>query len=259
MVLRIGTAGWTIPRDSAEAFPPDGSHLARYAGRFNAVEINSSFHRPHRPATYARWAAAVPDDFRFAVKMPKAVTHEGMSIGPVLKDFLDASAELGDKRGPILVQLPPKASFDPASSKRFLDGLRRMLSGSIALEPRHASWFTPAVSAFLAARRIARVAADPPRAGSDSAPGGWGDLAYHRLHGSPVIYRSSYSSNFLADLGPRLATAEGAGIEVWCIFDNTTLSAATANALSLQEQLAGSSIALTKSTHRHRAAIEVST
>jgi uncharacterized protein YecE (DUF72 family) len=65
--LKIGTAGWAIPRDAADSFPVEGTSLARYAGRFDAVEINSSFHRPHRPATYARWSAGVPADFRFAV------------------------------------------------------------------------------------------------------------------------------------------------------------------------------------------------
>ena len=58
--IRVGCAGWSIPREHADRFPEEGSHLARYAGRFPAVEINSSFYKPHRPATYARWAASVP-------------------------------------------------------------------------------------------------------------------------------------------------------------------------------------------------------
>jgi uncharacterized protein YecE (DUF72 family) len=61
--VRIGTAGWSIPKRHADVFPAAGSHLERYAARLAAVEINSSFYRPHRPATYARWAAAVPDGF----------------------------------------------------------------------------------------------------------------------------------------------------------------------------------------------------
>ena len=76
MPIRIGTAGWTVPKAVAHAFPGEGGHLARYAGRLDAVEINSSFYRPHRPATYARWAECVPKDFRFAVKVPRLVTHE---------------------------------------------------------------------------------------------------------------------------------------------------------------------------------------
>jgi uncharacterized protein YecE (DUF72 family) len=73
--VRIGTAAWSIPREHAAPFPVAGSHLERYAAVLNAVEINSSFYRPHRTATYERWAASVPEDFHFAVKIPKAITH----------------------------------------------------------------------------------------------------------------------------------------------------------------------------------------
>ena len=63
--MQIGTAGWVIPQQSAERSAGEGSHLQRYARVMNCVEINSSFHRAHRPATWARWAEAVPEDFRF--------------------------------------------------------------------------------------------------------------------------------------------------------------------------------------------------
>ena len=69
-MIRVGTAGWSIPRVHAASFDPEGSHLERYARRFNAAEINSSFHRPHRAATYERWAAAAPDDFPLRGQMP---------------------------------------------------------------------------------------------------------------------------------------------------------------------------------------------
>ena len=74
--ILIGTAGWNIRRDSAQHFAESGTHLARYAARFQAVEINSSFYRPHRTSTYARWADSVPSEFRFSVKLPKQMTHE---------------------------------------------------------------------------------------------------------------------------------------------------------------------------------------
>src|SRR6188768_857106 len=74
--IRIGTAGWSLYKPPAGRFPGTGSHLERYAAMFDAVEINSSFYRPHKPETYARWAASVPAGFRFAVKLPKAITHE---------------------------------------------------------------------------------------------------------------------------------------------------------------------------------------
>ena len=71
----LGCAGWSLPREAQPAFSTGGSHLQRYASRLNAAEINSSFHRPHSRATDERWAAAVPPEFRFSVKLPKTITH----------------------------------------------------------------------------------------------------------------------------------------------------------------------------------------
>ncbi len=101
--IRIGTAGWSIPQEQAGAFPTEGSHLERYAAVFNAVEINSSFYRPHRPTTYEKWAASVPDSFQFAVKVPKAITHERRlkETGDLLERFLSEVSSLGPKLGPL--------------------------------------------------------------------------------------------------------------------------------------------------------------
>ena len=68
--LYIGSAGWQLPKAYQHQFPVDGTHLQRYAGRFNAVEVNSTFHRLPRPATAERWAASVPEEFRFSLKLP---------------------------------------------------------------------------------------------------------------------------------------------------------------------------------------------
>ncbi|MGZ9032643.1 MAG: DUF72 domain-containing protein [Burkholderiaceae bacterium] len=74
--VRIGTAGWSIPRARAERCASEGSHLARYARVLSCAEINTSFHRSHRYEVYARWAAQTPSGFRFAVKVPRAITHD---------------------------------------------------------------------------------------------------------------------------------------------------------------------------------------
>jgi uncharacterized protein YecE (DUF72 family) len=74
--LFIGTAGWGVASQYSAHFCTDGSHLARYATRLNAAEINSSFYRSHRRVTYERWAASVPEYFRFSVKLPKEITHD---------------------------------------------------------------------------------------------------------------------------------------------------------------------------------------
>jgi len=241
--LVVATAGWAIPRAVADAFPAEGSGLARYAARFRGVEINTSFYRPHRPATYARWAESVPDEFRFAVKVPRAVTHEARLVeaGPALERVLAESAALGPKRGPLLVQLPPNLAFDAAVATRFLRTLRDLTDAPVACEPRHPTWFAPEPDALLAATQVARVAADPPRAPDDAAdpdglprPGGSPGLVYHRLHGSPVVYRSAYPPAFLDALARRLAARAA---ETWCVFDNTASGAAAGDALRVLSRL----------------------
>ena len=226
----IGTAGWSIPAQHADAFPREGSHLQRYSQVFSAVEINTSY-RPHRPGTYERWAATVPVGFQFAVKMPKEITHARRLVeaGELLVRFLGEIGSLGGKLGPVLVQLPPSLAFRAALADFFLD-LRARFEGAIVCEPRHRSWFTDEVDQRLAELRIARVAADPavvPRAGE---PGGWPGLRYYRLHGSPRMYYSAYPRADLEALAPRLTGPAGL---TWCIFDNTAEGAATHDAAAL--------------------------
>jgi uncharacterized protein YecE (DUF72 family) len=233
--LRIGTAGWSVPSRYAAEVPPGGSHLERYAQRLNAVEINSSFYRPHQRKTYERWAGSVPVDFRFAVKVPKAMTHEQRlaDCGALLDRFVAEVAGLGDRLGVLLVQLPPKLSFEKRVANRFFRDLRQRIDVAVACEPRHASWFTPEIDNWLAERRVARVAADPAPVTGAGEPGGWSGLVYYRWHGSPRIYYSDYDDAALATLGKRLDAQRRRGVPVWCILDNTALGAALGNALAL--------------------------
>ena len=247
MQVFLGTAGWTVPKQHSALFPPlvEGTkvtHLERYAGRLHCVEINSSFHRPHRRSTWERWAASTPDRFRFAVKAPKAATHAAklVNAGGILLEFFDAVTGLGDKLGPVLVQLPPKLAFDEGIAQEFFTTLRELHAGPVVLEPRHPSWFTGPVDRLLRSFEVARVAADPPK-GSESAaqPGGWPDLHYWRLHGAPQTYYSNYDERWLQAFSqelPLISEASGAQ-ETWVIFDNTALGHATANAVWLQEAL----------------------
>lgn len=234
--VRVGCAGWSIPKGHAEDFPGPGSHLERYARRFPAVEINSSFHRPHRPSTYARWRAATPEGFAFSAKVPKEVTHTRRLVdaGEPLARFLDESSALGEKRGPLLVQLPPSLAFDPGVAASFFRSLRDRGADLVACEPRHPSWFAPEAERTLIANRVARVAADPAVVPEAARPGGWPGLKYHRLHGSPRIYDSSYPDEFLEGVKSRLS-ADADGAPTWCIFDNTAQGAATGNALDVLE------------------------
>lgn len=230
----IGTAGWSIPAPHQHAFAPDGSHLQRYAEVFPGVEVNSSFHRPHRLSTYQRWAAAVPEGFRFSVKLPKAITHVRKLVDAqaLLAGFLAQVAGLGGKLGPLLVQLPPSLAFDVGVAERFLIHLRDRVSGPVVLEPRHATWFQPEADALLALFRIGRVGADPAPVPQASRPGGWAGLRYLRLHGSPRIYHSPYPDDAIRAALNSLSAERTAGDAAWCIFDNTASGAATLNALT---------------------------
>lgn len=238
--MRIGTAGWSIPDDAKAAFPAMPSQLEGYASVLGAVEVNSSFHRPHRISTYQRWAAAVPDGFRFAVKVPKTITHESRLSGvePLIDGFLAEVAGLEGKLGPLLVQLPPSLTFQVEIAECFLRHMRDRVAGPVACEPRHATWFEPDAEALLVAFRIGRVAADPALVPQAGRPGGWQGLTYCRLHGAPRIYHSTYADDVIRDTLTRLSAHARNGSECWCMFDNTASGAATQNALTAMTMLA---------------------
>ena len=238
--LLVGCAGWSIPAANRTAFGDGGSHLQRYAAVFRAAEINSSFHRPHRAETYARWAASVPEGFRFSVKLPGTITHERRLVGAValLEEFLAQVAGLGPTLGCLLVQLPPSLAHEAAAAGRFLKALRARHDGAVALEPRHPSWFLRAATTQLLRHRVARVAADPARVPAAAEPGGDPRVVYIRLHGSPRMYWSGYDRLALQALAGHLRDAAARAEQVWCVFDNTASGAATSDALALQTLLA---------------------
>lgn len=238
--VRIGTAGWVVPKVHsalvAARFSAEGSHLERYARAMNCVEINSTFYRPHQEKTFVRWAASVPDDFRFAVKAPKAVTHEAKlcNCGAALAAFFAQLVPLGEKLGPVLVQLPPKLAFDEGVVREFFATLREIYAGLVVVEPRHASWFARGPERLMREFEVARAMADPA-AGSSlaSEPGGWMGLRYFRLHGSPRRYWSEYTDEFLRGIAERVAASGDAG-ETWVIFDNTAAGHALGDAMRLR-------------------------
>jgi uncharacterized protein YecE (DUF72 family) len=232
--LMLGTAGWNVPSGCREKVGGVGSHLERYAGVLNAVEINTSFYRHHRLATYEKWARATPAEFRFAVKMPRAITHPSPLKEDELDRFFDESAGLGEKLSLLLVQFPPSKRFDERDADALWVAIRKRSSAAIVCEPRHASWFDPHVNAWFVKRQITRVAADPARVAGADQPGGWSGLKYYRLHGSPRTYYSAYGQTFLSLLATRLSVHLGQG-QLWCIFDNTAAGAALEDALQLRD------------------------
>jgi uncharacterized protein YecE (DUF72 family) len=232
--IRIGVAGWSIPKTLRRAESADKSLLEQYAQVFKAVEINTSFYRPHRFATYQRWASSVPDDFRFAVKLPRLITHERRlrDCQGEMAAFMDAVRGLEDKLGALLVQLPPSALFDAAVAQRFFQTLRSLTAAPIVCEARNPSWFTADADELLQKCGIIRVNADPAPKGCEVAVLSATSFSYWRLHGSPKIYYSPYSAEYLQRIRALIAgTPNG---EFWCIFDNTAAGAAWSDAEGLQ-------------------------
>lgn len=224
----IATAAWSIPKTVAAAFPEEGSGLARYAAVFDGVEVNSTFYRRHKVSTFERWAASTPEGFRFAVKIPREITHRRAmaDIREPYATFLQDIAALGGKRGPLLCQLPPSLRFDPVRLEAAFDTMRALDRGPLVIEVRHGSWASEDAIGLLRRYSIDRVLADPapvwPASDFREAP------RYVRLHGKPTVYYSSYSGAEIAAFSALL------GADSWCVFDNTASGAAIRNALTMR-------------------------
>ena len=160
----VGCATWAVGAANDHLLPRvPGGNLARYAARLTAAEVNSSFHREHRPSTWGRWARSLGPSFRFSVKLPKSITHERrlVDVEALLDAFAEGAHLLGEKLVVVLVQLPPSLAFDADTFDAFHKRLAERVPVAAALEPRHPSWFDEGVDAFLAERHVARVGADP--------------------------------------------------------------------------------------------------
>ena len=233
--LLVGCAGWNLWKEHAAPFPEKGSHLERYAAVFPAVEINSSFYRPHKPETYARWADSVPDAVRFAVKVPRAITHDArlLDAGAQLEKFAREAGKLGGKLGCLLVQLPPKFGFTDEPARTFFGQLNELFGCMVAFEARHPSWFSDPATELLRERGITRVIADPPAGQPGPHVPTSEDNVYVRLHGAPRIYYSRYPRETIDAVRADLDAHIGKGRTCWCIFDNTAAGESVPNALEL--------------------------
>lgn len=237
-MTHTGCAGWRLHKPVQIRFPGEGTHLARYGRQLPAVEVNSSFYRHHRRTQYAKWASEVPEGFRFSVKMPSWLTHDQRLRGQEgLDDFVEEVYGLGDRLGPLLMQLPPSLDFEEEYVEAFLEALRGRFDGGVVCEPRHAGWFDGRADAMLARFAVSRAAVDPPPVASAERPGGWPGRVYTRLHGSPQRFQSAYSRGFLDRLAADLRR-QSREVETWCIFNNTATEAGLENALALHAALA---------------------
>jgi uncharacterized protein YecE (DUF72 family) len=237
--IYIGTSGWSISQQLAPGSRPGSSVLERYAEYFNAVEVTSTFYRLPRRSTVERWRDATPDGFRFAVKVPRSITHEARLFGvdDQVCEFCELCEGFESKLGPLLLQLPPSFALDAGVVSRFLQHFTRISKAQLVLEPRHPTWFVPAVEHLLAEHGVARVAADPACCAAAAVPFAGRSGVYFRWHGSPRRYFSAYLPEAIKALAAGLIDARRTGgprSEAYCFFDNTALGAAAVNAISLK-------------------------
>jgi uncharacterized protein YecE (DUF72 family) len=273
--VRIGTSGWLYPgwRSGPSTgdrgfYPPKLPHRAELgylSSKLNSVEINGTFYSLQRPDSFRRWYDATPDDFTFAVKGPRFVTHMKKLAGvetPLANFFASGVLALRDKLGPFLWQLPPTLGFDADRLRAFFARLprstdeaawlarrhdERMKDRAItvtdanrplrhALEVRHKTFVTPAFTDLLRENAIATVIAD--------TAGKWpmirevtSDLVYVRLHGDVELYASGYTERALATWASDIRAWTATGLHVQVHFDNDVKVHAPFDAMNLAARL----------------------
>ncbi len=239
--IHIGTSNIVLPITKPH-YPPayrSGSQLAYYASLFDTVEINRSFYKIPQFNTFARWAADVPGNFRFSVKLWRGITHtNNLHFSEVdVAAFLEAAAGLGNKRACLLVQFPASVTIallpKVEALLRLLAAIDAARAWQIAVEFRHRSWYTPHVYTLLDELECAVVLHDMKGSATPSLNSG-AKTAYYRFHGTQPNYTGTYSTEELRAIGKQLRPLLGAGKEIYVYFNNT-VGAAFENARDLQE------------------------
>jgi len=234
-VIVLGTSGWQY-RDWRGRFYPQKLAVSRwlehYAAAFSTVEINNAFYRLPERDTFAAWRARTPDDFCYAVKMSRYLTHIKRLRDPTepVERFLSRATALGPKLGPVLLQLPPSLRADVGLLIEVLERFPREVR--VAVEPRHESWWTGAVRAALERHGATLCWAD--RRSRPITPL-WttADWGYLRLHEGRATPRPRYGRTALASWVERIASSFAADAPVYVYFNNDHGAAAIADALTL--------------------------
>jgi len=231
-----GTSGLVLPVPNKKAFPEEfrsGSCLAYYSTLFNSIEINSTFYKLPLPGTFSRWAEEVQPDFRFTVKLWRGITHvPGLRFMPVdVHRCLYAAHHLGEKKGCLLIQLPPGLTATAAGKlEQLLDKVCAAdpaRSWKLAVEFRHRSWYIPEVEALLHRYQAARVLHDMPPAhllseepavdpSSHPVP-----FVYLRFHGPAGDYKGGYPDADLRTWAEKAVDWLSEGKELYVYFNNT--------------------------------------
>jgi uncharacterized protein YecE (DUF72 family) len=266
--VRIGISGWTY-KPWRGVFYPAGlrqkDELEHAAGLLSSIEINGSFYSLQRPESYRSWHDRVPDDFVFAVKGGRFITHmkKLADVDTALANFFASGPlALGGKLGPVLWQLPPTLGFDADRLSRFFELLPRTTKEAAvvaaghdervegrawlepgedrplrhALEVRHDSFLDPTFLDLLRRHDIAVVVADTagrwPRLAHVTS-----DFAYVRLHGDTELYASGYSGGSLDTWAALVRGWAEQGTDVYVYFDNDVKVRAPFDAMALAERL----------------------
>ncbi|NIL80445.1 DUF72 domain-containing protein [Rhodococcoides kroppenstedtii] len=268
---RIGTSGWRYRAWRGDFYPDDlvqRRELEFLARATSSVEINGSFYSLQRPSSYARWRASVPEDYVFAVKGPRYVTHLKKLVGTetAVANFVASGLlALGPTLGPILWQLPAVSAFDAGRLATFFASLPRSTAEAAALgarhdeklaadrvflgvehdaplrhclEARHPSFDSPEAYALLREFDVGCVVADtagrfPMLAEVTS------DVVYVRLHGDSELYTSGYSDEALAEWAVRVEAWAAGGAAVYVYFDNDARGHAPWDAVALRRMVDG--------------------
>jgi uncharacterized protein YecE (DUF72 family) len=229
-----GTSGLVVPERKKSLFPPafrDKSRLAYYASLFNSIEINSSFKKPPLPRTVIKWAADVPEHFRFTFKCWRGITHnKDLEFNQAdVNHFFDVINNVGEKRGCFLVQFPGKLSV---AHKEKLEILLEVIQENnqenkwkIAIEFRNSSWYNVGIFDFLRLNNAGLVLHDLPPS-SPAVEDTTADFAYLRFHGPEKGYRGSYNDEFLYKYACLIDSWNDEGKQVFVYFNNTLGDAA---------------------------------
>lgn len=235
--LRVGTSGWTYGDWRGRFYPEQlkqQDYLPFYANHFTTTEINYSFYHLPRPKTYENWAAKVPEDFIFAVKASRFITHVKRLKGAeeAWRKFLEHASALGSKLGPVLLQLPPSLRCDTKLLSGFLKTSRELTTARLAFEFRHASWFDPDALELLRKAGMGLVIAQseryPEAPSVPTAP-----FVYLRFHGPGRLFASRYSDEQLKPWAERIRKWLTEGRTVYAYFNNDFEGHAIDNAKSL--------------------------
>jgi uncharacterized protein YecE (DUF72 family) len=242
-VIRVGCSGWSYDSWVGPFYPADlsdGARLAHYASVFDTVEVNAThYHTPTEPAVLA-WKTAVPADFRFAVKAHRFGTHRKKLLDPAswVPRTVDPIRPLGRRRGPMLVQLPPRWRPELERLDHALALFRKQHAGKLAVEVRDPRWLSDDLRAVLRRHRVALCHHDLLAMDGLSDP--TAPFVYVRCHGPNPDhpYHGSYPNSSLRSLAARLVELDHEGTSSYVYFNNDVDAAAPKDALRLRSLLA---------------------